>query len=267
MGLFGLGKGKQTFGYERRRADVPPDGWIEAQALVDTCEAEATKTRYGTGGDTPGRVYRTNATYLVLDQQGGLLPIVVEAKLTSTEVPKQGSRLTVAYDPADPTDLVVLLSETELTERVTDYVRSAVRSGVEAPCEIVAASPTGRVSRPKAPIYGTGHRATVGAQPSPAPELYLTLRVSPPGAAPFEVSRFFWDRDLELGPGTRGTLFFLPDAPAHGHPVFPTQAHRAAGGDPVRIARDEWVQGWAAEGSSVTQGKVTISRGPVRFEG
>ena len=264
MGLFGRDKEKQAFGYRRPRAETLPEGWIEAQALVDTCEAEKTNTRIGTAkwSNETARVYRTTATYLVLDQHGAPLPIVVEAKLHSGEVPEQGSRLMVAYDPSDPTHIRVLLSETEHATRIKDYVRLAVENGVEAPCEIVAATPTGRVSRPKAL---KPRRGPAGPDPDPARELNLTLRVTPSGAAPFEVGRSLWDRDLHLVPGTAGTLFYLPDAPAHGYPVFPLERHRVHGGNPVRAARDEFVAGFAGQ-TTVMGGGLTITRGPAPLD-
>ena len=260
MGLFGRDKDKQAFGYRRPRAETLPEGWIETQALVDTCEAEKTNTRIGTAkwSNEVARVYRTRATYLVLDQHGAPLPIVVEAKLHGGEVPQQGSRLMVAYDPSDPTHIRVLLSEIEHAKHTEDYVRMAVETGVEAPCEIVAAEPTGRVSRPKAL---QPRRGPAGPVPDPARELHLNLRVTPSGAVPFDVRRSLWDRDLHLAPGVAGTLFYLPDAPAQGYPVFPRERHRVPGGDPVLAARDEFVSGFVGQ-TTVMGGGLTITRGP-----
>ncbi len=273
MGLFGFGKGRRSSAYERPRADAPPDGWVQAQALVDVCDAERTNQHFGPG-NRQSWVVRTTTTYVVTDQHGASLPIVVEAKLSSRDVPKQGARLMVAYDPSDPTAVLVLCSEEEYAQQITDDAQQAVKSGIQAPCEIVTATATGRVSRPKAPPLPKRARARNGAialgadpAPRPAPEFLLTFGVTPVGAEPFQLTRTLWDRDLGLAAGLRGTFFFLPDDPARGYPVFPREAHRAAGGDPVRLARDEFVAGLADESTVFDDGRLRITRTPMRLEG
>ena len=135
-----------------------------------------THIKVGRGEQQDGSVYATRTTYVVLDKNGAPLPIVVESKIRYRDMPKQGERLVIAYDPTDPTDVVVLGSETEYGNRLRDQVRHAIQHGSEALCEVLTAAPTGRVAR----------RAEA------APEVWLTLRVTPSGGEPFEVSRSRW---------------------------------------------------------------------------
>jgi hypothetical protein len=202
------------------------------------------------GDQTVDRLYRTETTYVVLDDAGAPLAITVEAKLLGKDKPRVGDRLVIAYDPADPSEVVVLVSERTYAANLADHGRDLVQHGAEAPCEIVSAERTGRVSRPDPPpVRPTLSRRkarmlaamAAAAQPNPAPETKLTLRVEPGDAEPFEVRLALWDRDLGLAPGLRGVLFYDPEEPGTGYPVFPTVQERAAGGDAVRLARDTFV--------------------------
>lgn len=243
MGLFGWGKAMG--GYRRRRETSPPDGWLEAHAVVEACESEKTTIRVGSGDDQAW-VYRTVATYVVLDQDDAPLPIVAEERLRSGDRPKVGERLVIAYDPAGPTEVVVLVGETEYADRLRARVRQAIQHGTQAPCEVVAAAPTGRVS------YRT--------ETAPAPEVWLTLRVAPSGDEPFEISLSLWDRGFDLRPGTRGTLLYVAGEHELGYPVFPDARQRAADGDAVRVARDEFVESMTPKTVQVSRG-LTISTG------
>jgi len=70
-------------------------------------------------------------------EHGTPLPLVVEAKLRSGDRPMQGERLEIAYDPADlAAGIVVLVSETEYSDRLREYVRRAIRHGSRPPARL-----------------------------------------------------------------------------------------------------------------------------------
>lgn len=232
MGLFGRKKKDdvKTRVRSRPRVDEAPPGWVTVQALVDSHKQEKTWERVKLSGLNEQPVFETVTTYSLLDEQDTPFEIFVEARLRSGDLPKQGERLTVAYDPQEPSSYAIIESETDLLKRNRAHVRSAVREGVEAPCEVLSATPTGRVSR--------------STELSPAPETRLVLRVTPPGEEELQVSCTQWDRDIGLAPGVRGVLLYRAGEPAKGYPVFPNAGHRAMGGDPVQHARDEIVGYW-----------------------
>lgn len=234
----------RRFEYERPRSQMAPPGWVTAEAVVDGYEEEATSVWVGSDdSNSKARVYDTRATYLVLGPDGAPLPIEIEDKLHTGDRPRLGKRLLVAYDPAQPSALVVLLDEQAYGDEQRARVRDAIERGSEAPCEVVSVRLTGRVARPAG-----------------SPETELTLRVEPSAAEPFEVSTALWDRGFGLAPGVQGTLIYSDDERQSGYPVFPDAQQRAAGADAVRRARDEFVQRLTGGVVQVRPG-LTISSG------
>src|SRR5688572_3061675 len=90
----------------RPRAEQAPPGWVTVQALVDRHEQERTSERVKLRGTNQQHVYKTATTYALLDPQGQPFEISVEQRLRAAELPKQGERLTVAYDPQEPSTFV-----------------------------------------------------------------------------------------------------------------------------------------------------------------
>ncbi len=257
MGWFGRRRieGVKRGGYRRPRAESAPPGWIAAQAVVGSCEFERTNTRIGTSQGNQARVFRTCATYVVLDEDGAPLEVTAKGKFRRGDLPQIGERLVIAYDPAEPTEAVILTSEEEYADELKAWVHDMVHHGAEAPCEILGATPTGRVSRPAPPpvrqtLTKRAARAlmeqALAAQPNPAPEMILRLRAQPQGWEPFELTVALWDRDIGFTPGLRGMLLFDPADLTRGYPIFPTVEQRAvAGAEAVAVARDAIVAAFA----------------------
>jgi len=230
--------GRKTV-YERDRAKAAPDGWVTVDALVDDVASERTNTRIGDEGSKRiSWVLRTTTRYVFVQPDGTLGSLVHEAELTE-DVPRLGSRVTLAFDPSAPSRMVLLEDEAQHLARRVAEQRDVIQHGIEASAEVVAARPTGRVSRPDKPIYQPEGRGFVApwargrhtAPPPPpldATELILSLRVSPPGDTEFEVTRAYWDDSGGVGPGTAGTYFFRNHAPEAGIPVLTAQARFAA---------------------------------------
>lgn len=249
-----LGLFEPVKSYKGRRAKSAPAGWVVTDALVERVEREGTGIKLGVNREE--RVYRATITYVVVQPDGRLASLVDRAEISGNHLPKVGARLTLAYDPADASKLVILEDERERNGRLVAYLKEVDRSGTEAPVTVLDARPTGRVARPhkSTPRDGPGlvapwargkHAASVPVQAVDATEKWLTLRVEPPGAAAFEVTRSYWDEG-NVGPGTRGLLFYRPHEPEQGVPVFARAEHAVNGTEALGVARDQLLSALAA---------------------
>lgn len=57
----------------------------------------------------------TTTTYSYFNQDGRLATISDERKIRQSDLPQRGGRLSIAYDPADPQEFVILENERERT--------------------------------------------------------------------------------------------------------------------------------------------------------
>lgn len=238
MGLFKRNRPKGF--YTRQRAETAPEGWHAVEALVEAVEKEGTSVRIGGSSTTSSdgaRVYRTVTTYSFLDSDGVVRHIAAEDKLVSKDMPDVGNFVTLAYDPAEPSCVRILEDEDEHAERRLRYFLHVLDNGDEAQVIVASARPTGRVARPERDrptqmIHYTRQGQQVENLPAPPSianraETILNLWVYPPGNEPFRAGCLCWD-DGSAVEGANGLLYYLPEEPHKGLPLFAADlaAHR-----------------------------------------
>lgn len=221
MGLFSRDKKKEA-----------PEGWVTTDALV----AADRGSRLGqASGPSTAVSYKYEISYEFLTEAGALVAVEDTDRLRTKEQPVPGDRVTIAYDPADPQQWVLLERESERTWRIVGRIQNWLEGGAEATVEVISAEPTGRVAR-----TGFGD-ASVESET----EFRLRMTATPASGAPFEVEMSYWEKPELVQPGTRGYYFYDAANPRRGMPTFPGPRHQNALVDPVGAAREEFIAQFA----------------------
>lgn len=226
--------------FKRDRTGEAPEGWVVTDAVVsasrDSRRGGAASTAISGGGGA-GISHRYEISYAFLTQAGELVTAGESERRRVKDQPVPGDRVTIAYDPADPQEWVLVEREAERTWRIVADIQRWLAGGAEAPVEVIAAEPTGRVAR-------MGFGAGDDGAPDET-EMRLRLQATPAAGPPFEVEMPYWEKPELVQPGARGMYFYDAAEPQRGIPTFPSSRHDTGVVDPVAAAREEFIAKFA----------------------
>lgn len=225
--------------FSRDRGNDVPAGWVKTDAVVsaDRDSRRGGQAHAASGGGGGAISHRYEISYEFLTEGGEVATVGETDRRRVKEQPVPGDRVTMAYDPADAQQWVLVEREAERTWRIVGDIQRWLKDGAEAPVEVISAVPTGRVAR-----MGFDAGATQGPDET---ELRMRLQATPPGGSPFEVELAYWEKPELVPPGARGIYFYDEADPQRGIPAFPNGSHDQGFMDPVAAARDDFIAKFA----------------------